>query len=371
VQPRLTRRELVCAGALGAAAAAAGVGGYLLLRRGRSSPALERLRVDARGTGFAGAATGRPFTAWGFNWGGPGAYRDLGVVRERFSQMRSLGANVARVHLQFGDLMESPSRPRTAALEELAAIVRIAERERLYLDISGNEVWLPARAPAWYDGLDENARWDAQIVYWGAVARACADSPAVLCYDLLSEPIVGNGLPAGDWYTGEFAGFHFGQRISLDLGGRQPADVARAWVERLSGAVRAHDSDHLITVGLLPDAAASGFEPAAVAPLLDFLSVHVYPSTGREAESIELVRRLAAHGKPVLIEETYLLVGDAPTLERFIVGTRPYAAGWLGFYYGRMPAQLIHPHSLQEGLQQQWLRLFRKYAPTLARGPVS
>jgi hypothetical protein len=368
----LTRRELVRGGALGAAAVLAGVGGYLLFRpRGSSgppSPPLEFLRVDARGTGFAGAASGDPFTAWGFNWGGPGAYQDLGVVGERFSEMRSLGANTVRLHLQLGDLMLSPTSPAPEGLAHLSAIVAIAERERLYLDISGNEVWLPARAPRWYASLDESARWNTQAAYWAAVAQVCAGSPAVFCYDLLSEPLVGNGLPPGDWYTGRFGGFDFAQRISLDLAGRQPADVARAWIGRLSAAIRAHDTRHLITVGLLPDAVASGFNPDVVAPLLDFLAVHVYPSTGREAESIQLVRELAAHQKPVVIEETYLLQGDVPTLERFILGTRPYAAGWLGFYYDRAPTR---PPSIEERLEQEWLGIFRRYAPTFARTPAT
>jgi Cellulase (glycosyl hydrolase family 5) len=368
VRPTLTRRELVRGGAGGAAAAVA----YLIIRgtsSGTSSPPLEPLGVDAAGTGFAGVSSSRPFSAWGFNWGGPGAYRDLDAVRDGFSQMRSLGANTVRIHLQFGDLMESPSRARPAELDHIAAIVRIAEEERVYLDISGNEVWLPAFAPPWYDGLSESARWDAQAAYWSAVAQTCADSPAVFCYDLLSEPLVAGGLPPGHWYTGKFGGFYFGQYISLQLDGRQPAEVARAWLERLTAAVRAHDSRHLITLGLLPRPAASGFDPARIAPLLDFLSLHVYPKTGQAPEAIAAVQDLAAHGKPVLIEETYILEGDVPTLERFILGTRLSAAGWLGFYDDRLPMQVAHPRNFNDALQQQWLGLFRKYAPTLARTP--
>src|SRR5436189_1298264 len=161
MQTRLTRREVLRGGALAAAATAAGVGSYVLLKP-KSSPRLDPLRVNARHTGFVGAGSRHPFTAWGFNWGGPGEYRDLDAVEDRFSEMRSLGANTVRIHLQFADLMESPTRPSGPALAHLASILDIAERQRLYLDISGNEVWLPATAPHWYDSLAESARWAAQ-----------------------------------------------------------------------------------------------------------------------------------------------------------------------------------------------------------------
>src|SRR5581483_12266046 len=147
-------------------------------------------------------------------------------------------------------------------------------------DISGNEVWVPGGAPRWYDSLGESARWDAQAVYWGAVAATCAGSSAVGWYDLLSEPAVGDRVAPGHWYTARFGPYNFVQLISLELAGRTPAQVARAWTGRLVEAIRARDPDHLITVGMQSDERASRFPAAAVAPLLDFLSVHVYPRTG-------------------------------------------------------------------------------------------
>jgi len=367
---RLTRRQLIRAGVLGAGAAAAGVGIHFAAGERRSvnpvAHSLELLGIDAGGTGFAGALSGQRFTAWGFNWGAPGEYRDLGAVRERFAEMRALDANAVRVHLQFGDLMESPTRASPKQLAHIEAILAIAERERLYLDISGNEVWLPATAPPWYGRLTEAERWEAQADYWSAVARACAGSPAVLCYDLLSEPSVGHGLRPGDWYTGKFGGYYFGQRISLDLAGRTRDEVARAWTAQLAEAVRAYDQRHLITVGLLPDMDVSGFRAAVVAPLLDFLSVHLYPQGGREAESIGVVEQLAALGKPVLVEETYPLAGDLSTIERFILGTRSHAAGWFGFYF---PQLLGGKQTARSKIAHAWLELFRNYAPALARTP--
>lgn len=333
-----------------------------------ATPTLELLRVDARRTGFVGALSGEPFRAWGFNWGGPGAYRDLGLVRQRFAEMRALGANTVRVHLQFGDLMQSPTRASGRELAHIASIVDAAERERIYLDISGNEVWLPASAPAWYGRLSEAGRWEAQAAYWSAVARVCAPSPAVFCYDLLSEPIVGDGLSPGDWYTGKFGGYFFGQRISLDLAGRTRDEVARAWTAQLAAAVRAHDQRHLITVGMVPNMVASGFHAGAVAPQLDFLAVHLYPRSGRAVQSVDVVKQLAATGKPLLVEETYPLWADAPTVERFILATRPYAAGWLGFY---LPQALDRREGAGAEIAHAWLQLFRTLAPALAYTPGS
>ena len=53
--------------------------------------------------------------------------------------------------------------------------------------------------------LDERPRWDVQARFWEAVARACADSPAVFCYDLMNEPVVSEdkkdrGLDSGRFW---------------------------------------------------------------------------------------------------------------------------------------------------------------------------
>ena len=222
--------------------------------------------------------------------------------------------------------------------------------------------------PPGISSLGERERWEAQARFWEAVAGRCAGSPAIFCYDLMNEPIVPDGKrKPGDWLTGELAGFHYCQFISLDQAGRPRPDIARGWVARLAAAIRKHDSRHLVTVGLLPNsletsAGSSGFVPRKVAGELDFICVHLYPKTGRLKADLKLLKGFEA-GKPVVIEETFPLSCTASELRQFIEGSRQYAAGWIGFYWGQTPAQLSQSTTIGDSLTAAWLKLFQELKP--------
>ena len=78
----------------------------------------------------------------------------------------------------------------------------------------------------------------------------------------------------------------------------------------------------MITTGLMlieigePDEAA-GFPPSAIAPELDFLSVHIYPGKNRLGTWIDTLNRCNV-GKPVVIEEAFPLKCDVKELATFI-----------------------------------------------------
>ncbi len=273
---------------------------------------LERVRVADDGKGFVLAASGKPFTPWGLNYGNAGRLiedfwdADWTTVAGDFRDMKRLGANVVRVHLQFGKFMDGPDRPNAKVFERLGKLLELAEKTGLYLDLTGLGCYRKADVPNWYDRLSEDDRWAAQARFWGAIAERCAKSPAVFCYDLMNEPFAGGGdRKPGEWYAGKLADLYFVQFIALDVRGRPREEIARAWIKRLSAAIRKQDKVHLITVGLLPWDRTwghlSGFIPEKVAPELDFISVHIYPEKGKVDEAIKGLKKFAV-GKPVLIE---------------------------------------------------------------------
>ena len=283
--------------------------------------------------------------------------------------MRQLGANVVRIHLQVGKFMQGPSEPNAASLDQLGRLLKLAERERLYLDLTGLACYHKADVPAWYDTLPEQTRWDVQVCFWEAVAARCAESPAVFCYDLMNEPVVPGDKQEADWLLGEFAGSHFVQRIALDLAGRTQQQVAKAWVDRLVKAIRSRDGHHLVTVGVIPwvqvfPKARPLFYSKAVAENLDFASVHFYPETGKIDQAITA---LAAYniGKPIVIEETFPLKCSAAELDEFIEKSRAIASGWIGFYWGKTPEECRQSNTLPDALTLAWLELFQKRASEL------
>ena len=163
-------------------------------------------------------------------------------MAEDFREIKALGANVVRIHLQLAKFVIAPGESDARNIEKLRQLLALAEESGLYLDLTGLGCYRKSDVPEWYDQLDEQARWNIQAEFWRAIASACKDSPAVFCYDLMNEPILPGEKPAAAWLGAAFAGKHFVQRISLDLAGRSREDVARQWVEQMVAAIRRHDT---------------------------------------------------------------------------------------------------------------------------------
>ena len=149
--------------------------------------------------------------------------------------------------------------------KQLSRMLRLAEKTGLYLDITGLACYRPSDTPKWYDAMNEQQRWAAQSNFWSAVAATCAKSPAVFCYDLINEPIVpGSKREPGAWPSGKlFGDYDFVQFIALDPAGRKREDIAVDWIRTMTAAIRAHDTNALITVGLLPWSPNGDFCPGS------------------------------------------------------------------------------------------------------------
>lgn len=338
------------------------------------APALDWIGISANGRHFVAAKTGARFTPWGFNYDRDEAGRliedywdaEWATVAQDFREMKDLGANVVRVHLQLGKFMRAPTEPEPHALAQLGRLLRLAEETGLHVDITGLGCYHKKDVPPWYAAMAEADRWEVQAAFWSAIARVAAESPAVFCYDLMNEPILpGANKRETEWLAGELGGKFFVQRITLDLAGRTQAEVARQWLDRLVAAIRAHDSRHLITLGTIPwnmvfPGAKPLFFAKDVGAGLDFVSVHFYP---KKDEVPKALTALAAYdlGKPVLIEEMFPLRCSVEELGMFIEGSRRVADGWIGFYWGKTIADYAQaPTSASAALTRSWLEFFRE-----------
>jgi hypothetical protein len=349
----------------------------------QASPAIERVVVSRDHHGFALVPSGRAFHPWGLNYGHHGRLIEdfwddqWDTLALDLKKMKSLGANVVRVHLQFGRFMTGPTTPNERALRQYVRLLQLAGQTGLYLDITGLASYRPADAPAWYDALDEPGRWAAQAAFWGAIAQASSSNPAIFCYDLMNEPFVpGPARQPGQWRSGQLLGdLDFVQFIALDAAGRPREQIAREWIQCLVTAIRAHDRRTLITVGMLPWSRQwhflSGFDPAKTAGALDYISVHIYPDSKDPGEAMEGLRQFAV-GKPVVIEETFPLSCGTNQLAAFLRDSRPVACGWIGHYDGDTPEDLdaldrAGKLTLAQSLWRAWLQLFVALKPEFAQ----
>jgi hypothetical protein len=343
---------------------------------------LERIVVSDDGTHFVGARSGKRFVAWGFNythnhagelieefWGD-----DWATLAGDFREMKALGANVVRIHLQTTKIMTSRHRADPAALKQLARLVKLAEKTKLYLDVTGLGGYKKKSEPKWYHGLSEADRWDVQVRFWKAVAGICAGSNAIFCYDLMNEPILPGKKKTAEWLTGEFGGMTFVQRISLDLAGRKPRQVAKAWVDKLAGAIRTRDKQTLVTVGVIswayhffPGAAKPTFYTGGVGDKLDFVSVHFYPKKGDVPKALKALSRYDV-GKPIVIEETYTLRCGVKDFNAFIDGSSRIADGWIGHYFGRTVEDYEKDKpTIVNAIHKAFLVYFKKKTPEILR----
>ncbi len=84
---------------------------------------------------FVFAQSQKRFTPWGFNYDRDSAGRLLedywddewDKVEAHFAQMKKLGANVVRIHLQFGRFMAGADKPNAKALGRLTKLLQLAD----------------------------------------------------------------------------------------------------------------------------------------------------------------------------------------------------------------------------------------------------
>jgi hypothetical protein len=339
------------------------------------------IRVSKDGKRFVFAVSGTSFVPWGFNYDHDAANRLLEYywkeewdrVASDFEEMKALGANTVRVHLQVSRFMKSAEELNQESLELLARLLVLVEKAGLYLDVTGLGCYDKPDVPAWYNDLNEGKRWDVQARFWEAVARTCAQSPAVFCYDLMNEPILTEDKKGRDWTPGAFGDRYFVQRLTLDFAGRTQKQVATAWVDKLVTAIRKHDRNHLITVGAIPWAMTwPNAKPLIEASeKLDFVSVHFYPKTG---EVDKALKALAVYqiGKPVVIEEMFPLSCSLQELDQFIAGSKKMATGWISFYWGKTIAEYrTGKRTIADDLTLHWLEYFVKKTPDIVKSAMN
>jgi len=342
------------------------------------------VRVSDDGTHFVRGAAAERFVVWGVNYDHDHSGRLLDEywidewsnVVEDFSEIKELGANCVRIHLQVGKFLDAPDKPNDAALAQLGKLLQLAEDTGLYLDITGLACYHKKNIPEWYDKLHEQERWKSQAVFWEAIAKTCKDSPAVFCYDLMNEPILPGKEPASDWLAGDLDGKFFVQRISLDLKARTREQVAESWVNTMVDAIRKHDQRHMVTVGVIPWVFVFGggrplFHSPTVGKRLDFVAVHFYPKKGEVDKALTALKAYDV-GKPLIIEEMFPLSCSQDELVEFVRRSSNIADGWITFYWGKSANQLraAEKPTIGEAITASWLDQFQQLSDEVLTKPA-
>lgn len=341
----------------------------------QSDSPLHRVILSADGKDFRLQGTDERFYVWGVNYDHDRGVRLLEdywheewpAIEEDFAEMKTLGVNVVRVHLQLAKFMNTAKEPNAQNLEKLAELVTLAENIKVYLNLTGLGCYHKQDVPTWYDEMTEADRWQVQANFWTVIAQTCKDSPAIFCYDLMNEPVLGGGKDAQEWLVGEpLGGKYFVQRITTDMAGRDNKEVAAAWVKKLTDAIREVDSQTMITVGVIPWAhvwpnAKPLFYSEEVSGPLSFVSVHFYPEKGKVQKAIDALK-VYDIGKPLVIEEFFPLKCSLEEADQFLTEARPVTDGLTSFYWGTTPEEYRAEGNMQGAIIAGWLDYFQEHA---------
>jgi len=395
--------------------------------------------VSPDGQGFM--VDGRPWHPLGCNYFDPHVgwapklwqKFDAEKVEPHFRVMRDLGVNVVRVFLTAQSFFPEPPNLEPAALEKFDTMLAIARRYGIRLHPTGPDHW--EGRPAWRrtDFMADPRALEAQVAFWKALAARYRDEPAIFAWDLLNEPHILWNSPAMKTQWPAWLREHYATLDALrkawgsdaqnvesfdriEMPADAPAAKSRAlldyqrfresvadrWVRLQVEAIRAAAPNHLVTVGLVQwtipvlygrPSRYAAFRPSRIAPMLDFLSVHMYPFYGGDPTSsgenldknlayLELVLRYVkagAPGKPLLVGEFGWHGGGKPDQLRerspedqarwcraAVLQGRGIAAGWLNWAYADTPsARDLSKFSglvTEDGKPKPWGLAFRELA---------
>lgn len=339
------------------------------------------LPITVKNHQFYLAHSSEPFFPVGFNYDHDEHYRlledywheDWEKVVCDFSAMRTHGANTVRIHLQAGRFLASCTSFYEKELQQLDRLIALAASRSLRLHLVGLGCYHRRQVPEWYETLDETARWKTQTFFWQTLAARYCGNHTIFCFDLMNEPLV----PARcrrdrGWLGNDYHGNHFTQYIALDGTHASRTDIAKRWISTLVSAIRAQDPQRLITIGLVDwslehSKPSSGFVPHEVAPLLDFVCLHIYPETAGVDSAVSTVRQFCL-GKPLLIDETFPLKCSIHEFDEFLTAIRPFVNGFLGFYTDQVAEPFTPHHSIRNRAMLEWLGIFseqrKHYSPS-------
>jgi len=332
-------------------------------------PALQKI-VGFDEQRFFVDSSGQRFFPWGFNYLGTQEMQLIDdnlhsehvwqVIAQDFAEMKSYSANTVRIHLQYHRFMLEPQTPDPRAFAALKRLVDIAEKEQLYLVLTGLGAYRKADSPHWYDELDMHQRWQTQALFWKTLARSVGHSSAVFAYDLMNEPVVSvcnESELTCSWQVGEALGtYHFVQNISVD-----PAlpyrETMQDWILGLRRAIHEEDKNTFITVGHLGLVPLNQFENE-----VDFVSAHIYPRRYKLRNSVGYVN-MAKLDRPLVISEIYNMYCDVNQLGLFLDAIDGRYQGLLGHYNGKTIEELQASGELVDKIRLSFLRFF------IARNP--
>ena len=348
----------------------------LLLFSCQTKSSVDRIIIGSSGSSFVKESSGAEFRIKGVNYDRDWKHRliedywhhEWQTIVKDFQEMKDMGINAVRIHLQINKFIPEPNKVDPKEISKLKDLLALAEEKEIYLNLTGLGCYHAKKVPKWYHNLSEDKRWNTQAFFWKQIATVCKGSDIIFCYDLMNEPVVQGGKKNSDsWLGGELAGKSYVQKITRTPKGRPSKQIAEAWVNILTQAIREVDDRHLITVGVIPwvqifPKAKPLFYSPEVSKHLDFVSVHFYPKKGKITETIQALKAYDI-GKPIIIEETFPLSCTINEFKKFMKDSQSIQNGFFSFYWGKTAAEYEADKDQIAFLMIPYLNFLKSHTP--------
>lgn len=390
---------------------------------------LTKISVAKGKTYFIKAQTNELFFPYGVNFDHNRDYilledfwTDKEYINTVFKDIKQMGFNIVRIHLQQFKLQISKEIIDNQVLNKITEVVDIAKKYNLYIDLTGLGRY-NGKIPDWYKDLTDNERNEVDRSYWETLAIHLKNNSSIFCFNIQNEPTINSSDNQG--YVGPpfKDGYHYINRLYQNIAeewnkylkekyntkqkfkvswvkykyknfkdfsitkiSTPEADASKSelkefrifkdnmavlWLKQIYRTIKKADNSRLVTIGLsnlnfkLSKQYAS-FSPEIVYPYVDFISIHTFPREISKfpykdnSGSITKMVKAAYIGKPLVIEEFYPLVPLNKLYPNFIFPINKYVSGWISYYWGTPIEALKGSSEISDNITGTWLEYFSK-----------
>jgi aryl-phospho-beta-D-glucosidase BglC (GH1 family) len=351
---------------------------------------------------FEFSKTGKTFVPLGTNYYDPNGgwlpriweHFDEDTIRRHFDLIARMGLNIVRFHTSYASFMPTDGKVNKKALDKMHIILEICKEYEVFALITGlND----------YEGLPQ---WDINHYYtsnrvidnltsfWSEFCAEFKENTTVFGYDIYNEPTIPLHDPVIEEKYKSARDINTVQPQADDISSDEERkfdylifleSLGYRWLKEQVYAIRAVDSNHLVTVGVNPWTCPDlvildrgycktvGFNSHLTAELIDFMSIHYYPipfymKEGYDdpistkdgyrlaADIFEGIVRLYFEDKPIILEEFGWYGGGKPKWDdlindlphksqdeqatyviNLIEESIAYCSGWIHWTFGDTP----------------------------------
>jgi len=360
------------------------------------------IRISDDRWNFEFSKTGKTFVPLGTNYYDPNGgwlpriwdVFNKDTIRRHFDLIARMDLNIVRFHTSYSSFMPTDGKVNKNALDKMHIMLEICKEYKVFALITGLNDYegLPQWSINHYYTSDRVI--DNLTRFWSEFCAEFKENTTVFGYDIYNEPTIPMHDPVIEEKYKSIQHILNTKTLKDNMSSNEEnqfdyliflESLGYQWLKEQISAIRAVDSNHLVTVGVNPWTCPDliildrgycktvGFNSRLIAELIDFMSIHYYPipfymKEGYEdpistnegyrlaVDIFEGITRLFFEHKPIILEEFGWYGGGKPKWDdliddlpyrsqdeqaeyviNLIKASVAYCSGWIHWTFGDTP----------------------------------